>query len=293
MGDFLPECKRITESKIILIRMVRMRKPYQHKLTFCFGMLILLLWSGISEAQSRSSYGRAVRNKFTSLNPYKIGQFDYKRPYSFLKGRNWRLKFLTPIYDTTKYTESPMDREQKFEGYEEGQTPYSVYLSYKWLGVGKSSLAYTIQTTPNIKFRFSMEFQDVGLTFGLQKRFLYRKGKRKYGGVSSVYRSNITLGYGKMSQGVADLFYTIEGVGGQNTTETFQGNFIQGDAWFLIYGWEIYQGESISIEASASYRENNVIYSPPSTTISGSSFETNVPIQGDFNQIMLGFGVSF
>ena len=96
-----------------------------------------------------------------------------------------------------------------------------------------------------------------------------------------------------MSQGVADLYYTIEGVGGQNTTETFQGNFIQGDAWFLIYGWEIYQGESISIEASASYRENNVIYSPPSTTISGSSFETNMPIQGDFNQIMLGFGVSF
>ena len=129
MGDFLPECKRITESKIILIRMVRMRKPYQHKLTFCFGMLILLLWSGISEAQSRSGYGRAVRNKFTSLNPYKIGQFDYKRPYSFLKGRNWRLKLLTPIYDTTKYTDDPLDRDQKFEGFEDGQSPSSVFLS--------------------------------------------------------------------------------------------------------------------------------------------------------------------
>ena len=56
--------------------MVRMLKPYQHKLTFCFGMLVLLLWSGILEAQSRNGYGRAVRNKFTSLNPYKIGQFD-------------------------------------------------------------------------------------------------------------------------------------------------------------------------------------------------------------------------
>ncbi len=291
MGDFLPECKRITESKIILIRMVRMRRPYQHKLTFCLGMLVLLLWSGISEAQSRSGYGRAVRNKFTSLNPYKIGQFDYKRPYSFLKGRNWRLKFLTPIYDTTKYTESPLDREQKFEGFESGQTPYSVYLSYKWLGIGQTSLAYRINTTPNFKYHFNMEFQDIGLTFGLQKRFLYRKGQRKYGGVSSVYRSNLTLGYGRMVKGEATMEYTIEGIGESNTT-VFKGDFKQGNAWFLIYGWEIYQGDSISIEAAASYRENNIIYNPP-FVVDDPSLTTDEPIQGDFNQIMLGFGISF
>ena len=291
MGDFLPECKRIIESKIILIRMVRMRKPYQHKLTFCFGMLILLLWSGISEAQSRSGYGRAVRNKFTSLNPYKIGQFDYKRPYSFLKGRNWRLKFLTPIYDTTKYTDDPLDRDQKFEGYEEGQSPYSVFVSYKWLGVGKTSLAYRINTNPNFKYHFNMEFQDFGLTFGLQKRFLYRKGKRKYGGVSSVYRSNLTLGYGRMVNGEVTIDYTVEGIGVSNVT-VLKEKFRRGDTWFLIYGWEVFQGDSISIEAAAGYRENNIIYNPPSV-VGDPSLTTDEPIQGDFNQIMFGFGVSF
>ena len=128
MGDFLSECKRITESKIILIRMVLMRRPYQHKLTFCFGMLILLLWSGISEAQSRSGYGRAVRNKFTSLNPYKIGQFDYKRPYSILKGRNWRLKFLTPIYDTTKYTDNPWTGTKNSKDMKKANPPIASFL---------------------------------------------------------------------------------------------------------------------------------------------------------------------
>ena len=91
-----------------------------------------------------------------------------------------------------------------------------------------------------------------------------------------------------------DFAFPMLGIGKSKIAkQLLDCNFIQGDAWFLIYGWEIYQGETISIEASASYRENNVIYSPPSATISGSNFETNVPIQGDFNQIMLGFGVSF
>jgi len=266
---------------------------FKRKLTFCVGMMAVLLWGTVSEAQVSKRYGKAVRNKFTKLNPYKIGQFDYKRPYSFLKGRDWRLKLLTPIYDTTVYTESPLDREQKFEGFESGATPYSLYLSYKWLGIGETALAYTIQTTPNFKYRFTMKSQDIGMTFGLQKRFLYRKGKRKFGGISSVYRSNLTLGYGKMTEGTATIVYIIEGVGGQKTTETFVGEYTKGNAWFIIYGWEIYQGESISIEAAASYRENNVIYSPPVSVIEGSSYQTNVPIKGDFNQVMFGFGISF
>jgi len=265
----------------------------KRKLTFCVGMIAVLLWSGVSEAQVTKRYGRSVRNNFTKLNPYKIGQFDYNRPYTFLKGRNFRLKLLTPIYDTTQYTESPLDREQKFEGYEEGQTPYSVYLSYKWIGIGQTALAYTIKTTPNFKYHFTMKSQDIGITFGLQKRFLYRKGKRKFGGISSVYRSNLTFGYGKMVEGFATLEYSIEGVGGQKTTETFIGEYMKGDAWFMIYGWEIYQGKSISIEAAVSYRENNVIYSPPEAIIDGSNFKTRVPIEGDFNQIMFGFGISF
>ena len=90
---------------------------FKRKLTFCVGMMAVLLWSTVSEAQVSKRYGKAVRNKFTQLNPYKIGQFNYNRPYSFLKGRDWRLKLLTPIYDTTEYTESPLDREQKFEGF--------------------------------------------------------------------------------------------------------------------------------------------------------------------------------
>ena len=136
-----------------------------------------------------------------------------------------------------------------------------------------------------------MEFQDIGLTFGLQKRFLYRKGKRKYGGVSSVYRSNLTIGYGKMVKGIATMEYTIEGIGESNTT-VFKSDYLQGNAWFLIYGWEIYQGSSISIEAVASYRENNIIYNPPSAVFDP-SFITEDKIQGDFNQIFLGFGISF
>ena len=100
-------------------------------------------------------------------------------------------------------------------------------------------------------------------------------------------------GYGKMTQGTATIEYTIEGVGGQKTTEIFIGEYTKGDAWFIIYGWEIYQGESISIEAAASYRENNVIYSPPAAVLEGTNFQTNVPIKGDFNQVMFGFGISF
>ena len=72
--------------------------------------------------------------------------------------------------------------------------------------------AYRIDTNPNFKYHFNMEFQDIGLTFGLQKRFLYRKGKRKYGGVSSVYRSNLTLGYGRMVNGEVTIDYTVEGI---------------------------------------------------------------------------------
>ena len=184
-----------------------------------------------------------------------------------------------------------MDREQKFEGYKKGQAPYSVYLSYKWLGLGKTSLAYRINTNPNFKYHFNMEFQDIGLTFGLQKRFLYRKGKRKYGGVSSVYRSNLTLGYGSMVNGEVTIDYTIEGIGESNVT-VLKEKFRRGDTWFLIYGWEIFQGDSISIEAAAGYREKNIIYNPPSV-INDPSLTTDEPIQGDFNQIMLGFGVSF
>jgi len=265
---------------------------FKRKLTLSLGLMTLLFWSGVSEAQVSKRFGRTVRNKFESLNPYKLGQFEYKRPYSFLQGRSWRLKILTPIYDTTKYTESPLDREQKFEGFDTDSNPYSIYLSYKWLGVGQTALAYTIKTTPNFKYHFSMGFNDIGLTFGLQKRFLYRKGKRKFGGVSSVYRSNLTLGYGSMNKGVATMEYTVEGIGTKNTT-VFKGDFQKGDAWFIIYGWEIYQGDSISIEAVGSYRENNIIYSAPSTISGGLPLTTDETIKGDFNQVMLGFGISF
>ena len=136
-----------------------------------------------------------------------------------------------------------------------------------------------------------MEFQDIGLTFGLQKRFLYRKGKRKYGGVSSVYRSNITLGYGRMVNGEVTVNYTIEGIGESNVT-VLKEKFQRGDTWFLIYGWEVFQWDSISIEAAAGYRENNIIYNPP-TVVGDPSLTTDEPIKGDFNQIILGFGVSF
>ena len=122
---------------------------FKRKLAFCVGMMAVLLCGTVSEAQISKRYGRAVRNKFTNLNPYKIGQFDYRRPYSFLKGRNWRLKLLTPIYDTTVYTESPLDREQKFEGFESGTTPYSFYLSYKWLGIGETAFFRPQPENPN------------------------------------------------------------------------------------------------------------------------------------------------
>ena len=38
--------------------------------------------------------------------------------------------------------------------------------------------------------------------------------------------------------------------------------------------------------------ENNIIYNPP-TVVGDPSLTTDEPIKGDFNQIMLGFGVSF
>ena len=94
-----------------------------------------------------------------------------------------------------------------------------------------------------------------------------------------------------MVNGEVTVNYTIEGIGESNVT-VLKEKFRRGDTWFLIYGWEIFQGDSISIEAAAGYRENNIIYNPPSV-MNDPSLTTDEPIQGDFNQIMLGFGVSF
>ena len=94
-----------------------------------------------------------------------------------------------------------------------------------------------------------------------------------------------------MVNGEVTIDYTVEGIGVSNVT-VLKEKFQRGDTWFLIYGWEVFQGDSISFEAAAGYRENNIIYNPPSV-VGDPSLTTDEPIQGDFNQIMLGFGISF
>ena len=136
-------------------------------------LLSLFLWGGVVQAQSVKKFGRETQAKFQKLNPYKLGQFKYARPHSILEGRKFRLKLLVPYADTTSYKESATGRKWSFEGYTSSE-PYSVYFSYKWLGIGKTSMAYHLESEFS-NYLFNMEWQDVGLTFGLQRRFLLRK----------------------------------------------------------------------------------------------------------------------
>ena len=253
-------------------------------------LLSLFLWGGVIQAQSVKKFGRETQAKFQKLNPYKLGQFKYARPHSILEGRKFRLKLLVPYADTTSYKESATGRKWSFEGYTSSE-PYSVYFSYKWLGIGKTSMAYHLESEFS-NYLFNMEWQDVGLTFGLQRRFLLRKGKRSYGGVSSVYRSNVTIGMGQITQGDLTLTRITKAIGSESKQE-FYSDIKKGNAWFILYAWEFYQSENISIEAVAGYRENSIVYSPPEATVGGSTFAADEDIKGSITQYFFGFGLSF
>ena len=51
--------------------------------------------------------------------------------------------------------------------------------------------------------------------------FLLRKGKRSYGGVFSVYRSNVTIGMGQITQGDLTLTRITKAIGSESKQEFY------------------------------------------------------------------------